>query len=432
MKQNIYFMLFIVFSSAQELSGFLEYGVSARTQGNPNLNHIDKDILNETRVQIKLEHESDESSLFIKADLIQDHALNTSDVHLREAFFHHAGAEWLDVKIGRQIQTWGVGDLLFINDMFPKDWVSFFSGRNQEYLKKPSDAFRFTIYPESQLLESIDLSVMNHATDKLLQSEQRFSSSNPIYAYYRQNGITFTSPATKEMSVKHTEFSLKIQLQDVYTLSSSLYFHKGYWNTPQSIEISKSQITPYFSRLNVYGGSLQTPIFGGILSFETGYYHSLEDKSGTDPYIENSSLRMLFLYERPLTSSFTVGVQYYFEHIENYEAISKKMIIDKDGLRNSYRDIVSLRLTKKLLNNALTVTWFSFISPGDEDYYLRPHISYEYTDQIRLFITGNIFGAFGKRNKITYGPQGLPNYHNTMFSQFKNDSNINITLRYVW
>ena len=32
------------------------------------------------------------------------------------------------------------------NILFPKDWQSFFSGRDDEYLKAPSDSLRFTYY----------------------------------------------------------------------------------------------------------------------------------------------------------------------------------------------------------------------------------------------------------------------------------------------
>jgi hypothetical protein len=42
---------------------------------------------------------------------------------------------WSETRWILGIITWGVGDLLFINDVFPKDWESFFSGRPPEYLK---------------------------------------------------------------------------------------------------------------------------------------------------------------------------------------------------------------------------------------------------------------------------------------------------------
>ena len=50
-----------------------------------------------------------------------------------------AGAS-TDVSIGRQVITWGTGDLVFLNDLFPKDFVSFFAGRDDDYLKAPGDA----------------------------------------------------------------------------------------------------------------------------------------------------------------------------------------------------------------------------------------------------------------------------------------------------
>ena len=41
-----------------------------------------------------------------------------------------------------------MGDLLFINDLFPKDWVSFFVGRDDEYLKAPSDSLKASFFNE--------------------------------------------------------------------------------------------------------------------------------------------------------------------------------------------------------------------------------------------------------------------------------------------
>ncbi|MFW6031595.1 MAG: hypothetical protein ACOC9T_03300, partial [Myxococcota bacterium] len=32
----------------------------------------------------------------------------------------------------------GTGDLVFLNDLFPKDWRSFLLGRDLDYLKAPS------------------------------------------------------------------------------------------------------------------------------------------------------------------------------------------------------------------------------------------------------------------------------------------------------
>jgi len=65
--------------------------------------------------------------------------------------------DFVDVKIGRQVLTWGTGDLLFVNDLFPKDWKSFFCGRDTEYLKAFSDAAKISVFFD---LVNIDLVYM--------------------------------------------------------------------------------------------------------------------------------------------------------------------------------------------------------------------------------------------------------------------------------
>ena len=60
----------------------------------------------------------------------------------REAWLSTQPLDFLDLKAGRQVVTWGTGDLLFINDLFPKDWQSFILGRDEEYLKAPSDTVK--------------------------------------------------------------------------------------------------------------------------------------------------------------------------------------------------------------------------------------------------------------------------------------------------
>ena len=176
--------------SAADFTGFAEYGVASRISKNNYTTNKRDYLLNEIRLQLKYEHSADMGDLFFKVDFNQDNVLENNSVKIKEAYFTSTPFEWMDVKIGRQIQTWGVGDLLFINDVFQKDWISFFSGRSDEDLKAPSDAFRFTIFPDSWGVQAIDISVMPYSQPDInLQSESRFGSANPIYAFYQKQGI---------------------------------------------------------------------------------------------------------------------------------------------------------------------------------------------------------------------------------------------------
>ena len=70
---------------------------------------------------------------FAKLDFLQDGFDSTRyDWELREAYLKFRLPGDIDLKVGRQILTWGTGDLLFINDLFPKDWNSFLLGRDED------------------------------------------------------------------------------------------------------------------------------------------------------------------------------------------------------------------------------------------------------------------------------------------------------------
>ena len=435
MKQFVLILLISFITYSQDLNGFVEYGLSTKTENS-------KYILNEAKVQLKYEHSSDEGELFFKVDFINDNVLNKTSMQIREAFFTTTPFEWMDLKIGRQIQTWGVGDLLFINDVFQKDWISFFSGRSDEYLKAPSDAIRLSIFPESFGIEAFDLSIMPESQPDInLQTERRFQSVNPIYQVYGARGIAFNPIEKTSSSLKNAEFALRVKLNSISGFTPTLYGYKGRWNNPYSMKFtSTNEITPYYSKLNVYGASLRGQLFGGILSLETGYYDSREDTDGSNPMVENSSFRYLALFETSLTTTLDVGVQFYSEQIQDYKniiagfniTVPETSFLDKDGLRDEFRGVYSLRLTKKMLNETLWITWFSYFSPSDEDYYFRPRIKYDYSDNIRFILTGNFFDAFGDNDDSNQVKNNMPNYHNTMFGQFNKDKNINVTFRYIF
>ena len=63
-----------------------------------------------------------------KGDLILDAVADEVDTDLRQLRLTFAPGRPIDLQVGRQVMTWGTGDLLFINDLFPKDWQSFFIG----------------------------------------------------------------------------------------------------------------------------------------------------------------------------------------------------------------------------------------------------------------------------------------------------------------
>ena len=130
-------------SEVTEIHGFYEMRGGYRLQEDK----YQKDMsIMEGRLQLDLFSYLDWGDIKFKGDVYGDLVTEKGYFDMREANVFTRPTDFMDVKVGRQILTWGTGDLIFINDLFPKDWQSFFIGRDTEYLKAPSDAAKVSLF----------------------------------------------------------------------------------------------------------------------------------------------------------------------------------------------------------------------------------------------------------------------------------------------
>jgi hypothetical protein len=173
-------------------------------------------------------------------------------------------------------------------------------------------------------------------------------------------------------------------------------------------------VTISYSRLSVYGVSAQGSALGGILGFESGYYHSRDDKFGNDTAVPNSQLRFLLGYQRQLWEDFILGIQYYTEIMKNYSAYLQALPLDFPS-QNQYRDTVTLRLEQLLGHQTWKLSVFTFYSPADGDYLVQPQMSYKFSDHLTSTVGANIFGG-GKDT--------------TFLGQFDKNDNVYLSVRF--
>jgi len=137
-----------------DLTGFGEMRIGLRLQDDPTQKQVS---IGEGRLHLEVVKSWQGVTANLATDFLYDPVLDRHRIDLesgegwfdlREANLVFRPTDFSDVKIGRQILTWGTGDLIFINDLFPKDWNSFFIGRDEEYLKAPSDALKVALYHE--------------------------------------------------------------------------------------------------------------------------------------------------------------------------------------------------------------------------------------------------------------------------------------------
>ena len=191
------------------------------------------------------------------------------------------------------------------------------------------------------------------------------------------------------------------------------YAYRGYWKSPAGMDLLSQQAT--YPRLNAFGASVRGTVGKGIGNIELGYYDSEDDRSGTDPFVRNSEFRLLVGYEQEIAKDFTFACQYYLEHMMDYDAYRKSLIpmIMKQADEN--RHVVTVRLTRLLMDQNLKLSLFAFYSPSDGDAYLRPNIHYKVDDHWEVEIGANVFIG---TNDFTF------------FGQFENNNNIYIAARY--
>ena len=124
---TLFFVTACGFAMASDIEpgGFVEARYGMRTQDDP---FEDERSLSELRLQLSAIAYHDLLTLEAKADILYDDlATDREDVDLenghgfldlRLANILFSPFAFMDVKAGRQVLTWGTGDLVFINDLF--------------------------------------------------------------------------------------------------------------------------------------------------------------------------------------------------------------------------------------------------------------------------------------------------------------------------
>jgi len=365
---------------------------------------------------LSIERPAGPLNLKLTGDILYDDVADSHDIDLetgagyfdlREAWLFYRPTDYADLKTGRQVLTWGTGDLLFINDLFPKDYRSFFIGRDEEYLKAPSD--------------SIKLSLFSGVASLDLVYTPRFDANR----YIDGSRISFYNPATGSIAGRDNQLNARVPddwfgddeiaarlhtNRHGYELAA--YGYTGFWKNPAGSDPATGEAI--FPALDVLGASARGTLGPGIGNAELGYYHSVDDSSGNDPDIANSELRFLAGYEQEIAREVTLGLQYYLEHMQNYDRYRDSLPAGTPA-RDHNRHIVTVRLTKVALQQDLKLSVFNFYSPSDEDGYLRAGASYRLDDNWTLSGGLNLF----------YGDE-----QHTFFRQFEKNSNVYTAIRY--
>ncbi len=367
------------------MHGFLLGNFTARMNGDhPPGAEDGRLLLADTRLRLEVSGDTAKGNLsfLFKGDVFHDAVVNDFDGLVREAYVDFSQA-WLDVRAGRQVVTWGVGDLLFINDVFPKDWTAFFSGRPLEYLKLGVDAAKLHLATGAVNAELILIPFFQPDN---LPAPERFFFFDP-FSDVRDR--VAREPTT---TAEHTELALRFYRR-LLGSDISFYAYRGFWRQPSFRPDAlprPTQLLGFYPRLDTYGVSAQRNVGAALLNLEAGYYDSRDDRNGTDPAIPNSQFRFLVGYQRQLATELTLGAQYYVEIRTDYPAYESALPAGLPA-QDRTRHVLSLRLTQFLNYQTWKLSLFSFYSPSDQDLLLIPEVWHTFTDRFGITVGANIF-----------------------------------------
>ncbi len=378
--------------------GFVEAAYGKRYLANHTMSS--KTTLNETRLRFELDKQFEALKVKLSSDIVYDDISSKAQAKLRTGYAEYSPVESLSFKVGRQILTWGTGDYVFINDLFPKDWQSFFSGRDDEYLKLPSDSIKTSWFYNSLSIQFIW--TPEFEPDNIISGER--------FSYFSPKNNQLLSDPLKPVQQNSYTWSLKLA-SSIKGTDYAIYVHKGFWPTPNGLSAT---LQPYYPKLNVFGASVQAALFQGVFNSEVAWYDSYEDTNGTLSHIPNSQIRALVGYEQEIFSNFTISTQYYLEHLKDYKKLKKNSAFPEfEHVRN--RQLLTLRLRWLTFQQKLTLGIFGFWSPTDKDSYFRPNINYRHNDEWSFSAGLNIF-------------KGSTN--STFFGQHNQNSNFWLSARY--
>ena len=396
-------------ASPWTLAGFFETAGGQRLSNDPAVDR--RRTLADVRVQLQASYALEASSLNFRSDLYYDGVKDNVEIQVREALWQGRLAflgEWgenFDIKAGQQVLTWGTGDYLFLNDLFPKDWQSFFSGRDDEYLKAPSFSVKLSGYFDAL---NFDFVVTPRFTPDIAITGEYFSFYLPPVGM----NLAPEFVVADENRPEGAEIAVRLY-KTLGQTEVAAYGYRGYNKSPFALD---AQFRPRYTRLNVWGASAVRPLAAGLAKFEYAYHDAIDDAGGRDPLIPNSQSRWLIGYEQELVANLTGSVQWYSEHIHDHAALLSASLWPQDEPPQR-RDMLTTQLMYRALQQTLTLHWFNFYSPNEDDGYMRLRVTYSPADEWQVNGGFNWF----------YGDE-----MNTFFGQFEDASNVFAAFRYFY
>jgi hypothetical protein len=303
-----------------------------------------------TRVRGEVRLEKGGGGVFLSANLVYNALLkDQSGFQLREAYAYWGNPHW-DIRAGRQIITWGVADGLRVTDLIsPMDYTEFLA-QDYDDIRIPVGSLRVRYLHDNWSLEAVAVPVPEFfklPTDP----------ANPW-------SVGALPPEVKpERLAGNMEFGARFCCY-LGGVDFSLMALRTWSKMP---ELQGDHIG--YHRLTVIGGDVSIPF--GQFVFRGELADNMDDQGGH----QGNALAGLDWYPG---ADWNLSVQF----CQSFGA-------------GEHTSLATLRISKALLNNSLTISTFAYADVRDLGVFNRLSADWAATDQFHLILGYDYFYAKG-------------------------------------
>lgn len=321
-----------------------------------------------------------------------------TDAKIHEAWVEHVGTGW-DVRLGRQLIIWGKADGVQITDMItPPDYTEAMT-RELDEIRQPVDAVKLRFMGTELIdrdvnLELIAIPVFQKATLPKDDNPWAISASAPESVRVEQRRTKKPSASLKntEAAARLSGYysGLDIAISAFYTWDDFPAYHRKLHREGNTPVLT---ISPEHHRMTVLGFEFSRPWSDFVFRGEAACYldRYRERKSADAGPVKKDSLKWLFGIDWTPGNDWTIAPQFINETIFAYE---------KDLSDSKHDTLATLNISKKLMNQTLTLSNMIYFDLNDGEFYNRSKVEYEISDGLKASAGLDIFsgtnGQYGR------------------------------------
>lgn len=385
-------------SAQTEVSGFVQARQAQRAKTlSPCTAQACSSMLTEALGELLIERRfGSQLSASLRLEANYDDALSDGTGRVREGIIDWSPGGNVDLKLGRQVLTWGVSDYLYVNDIFPKNYDSFFTGGGFDRMKEPVDALRTAWHGGGVDVEA----VASRSKADRMPDPRRFTatamSAMAALAPDADDGADLAvKVATNAGSMDWAGYAARFRSRErVYRMDGG----------------GLREERPRLVHLGVSGTG---NVMGGLTWVEAAVRHSYSNlQNVVSRHYLGSSLKAILGYSREVGSDLSVSAQLQLEAPTSYGRYRASLA---PGLAPLDRVSSTLHLRVHGRWNNQTLGAGAQVFVGNEgDSHFNPFVSWSPADGWTLEGGANVFN-------------GKPD---TRYGAFKDDSNVYVLGRF--